>query len=641
MSTHSSPWLTRPVIAWLLAAVIMTAPPSISAESTPPERPPQAEEGDVLNFSLLDYRGQHYELRRTDARLVVLFFTAPGCPIARQNAPKVQAISEEFGGKGVAVWMINAMPQNDPDDRALDMLYEIGKFAPKERLGDRYAVQGMRGLVAESVLGDRETLRMETRDHVWGDPPLPPVLRDEHQLVTRYFQVKRTCDTIVIDVEESAVIYRGAVDDQFVEGARKPEAKAHYLRDAVTAFLAGKPIALPKTRAHGCAVTYMTGDDDEPISYVEQVAPIVRDNCVSCHSRGNIGPFAMNSFNAVAGRSQMIQEVLLDRRMPPWHADPHHGKFVNDRSLSGAEAQALLRWIQQGCPRGEGDDPLPALTPPSPEWGLGEPNFIIRLPKQQIPATGTVDYRYIDADFVMPQDAWLRAAVTKPGNPEVIHHIIVRVKYPDGREANSEAYLFTTWVPGLPQGECPPGTGFFIPKGSRFNFEVHYVTTGNAQTDESEVGLYLAKEPPKMRLETRACQTRDLNIPPAVRDAQHTAMYCFKRDTMLFGLSPHMHLRGSWVKFQLLYPHGRRQTLLSVPNYDFNWQTSYRLAEPIRIPAGSWMLCAGGFDNSAHNPHNPDATVRVRWGPQSWNEMFMGFMDVAELPAEDAATAAP
>jgi hypothetical protein len=424
------------------------------------------------------------------------------------------------------------------------------------------------------------------------------------------------------------------VDNQFAEGAKKPQPTAHYLRDALAEFVAGKPVTTPRTMAHGCAITYETGPDDEPISYARQVAPVLQKSCVGCHSAGNIGPFEMSSHAKVKGWSAMIQEVLLERRMPPWHADPHHGKFANDRSLTAAETQALLRWIKQGSPRGEGDDPLLKAAPAAAEWELGKPDFLVKLPRQEVPATGVVDYRYIDSDFVMPQDAWLRAAITKPGNRQAIHHIIVRVRYPAGyRGRPEEAYLFTTWVPGLPQAECPPGTGFFVPKGARFNFEAHYITNGRPQTDESEVGLYLAKERPKAQFETRGCETRDLDIPPGDANAKHVTTYCFKKDTRIFGLSPHMHLRGSWFKFELLHPGGKRETLLSVPSYDFNWQTSYRLAEPKLAPAGSWLLCTGGFDNSPKNPHNPDATARARWGPQSWNEMFMGFMDVAEEPA--------
>jgi hypothetical protein len=604
----------------------------------------------VVNFSLLDYSGRNYELRRTPARLVVLFFTGSDCPIARQSGSKLQAIADEFGGKGVAVWLVNATPQNDPGPRKLDAMYEFGKFAPREILGDRYAVKQLRDLVPPSVLGDKETIRKETLQYVFGVPPLPPVLRDEQQIVSRYFGVTRTCEVVAIATEDSKLIYRGAVDDQFAEGARRPQATRSYLRDAVNDFLAGRPVATPKTKAHGCVITYTALPEGREITYTHDVAPVLQRKCVGCHSPGEIGPFAMAGYDKVKGWSGMIREVVLDRRMPPWHADPHVGKFANDRSLTAEESNTLVQWIADGCPRGEGDDPLAFVgdedsraaaaalkenEPSPPAWQLGEPDFVVRIPEQDVPATGAVDYRYIDSDFVVPRDMWLRSAVTRPGNPKVVHHIIVRAKYPSNYEGpKSESFLFTTWVPGLQQGECPEGTGLFLPKGATFNFEVHYTPDGRPRKDRSEVGLYLAKQTPKMQLEVRAAHTRDLNIPPGDGNAQHTASYFFKSDSMLYGVSPHMHLRGSWFKFELMTPDGKRRTLLSVPNYDFNWQTSYRLAEPLRVPAGSWMLCSGAFDNSATNPHNPDAAKRVTWGPQTYNEMFMGFMDLAEVPKE-------
>jgi hypothetical protein len=628
--------VTTLVLVGLLTA---QTPPPIPATPSPASGRADAE---VLNFSLIDYNGKNHELRRAGGRAVVLYFTGVGCPIARQSTHKLQALADRFGRHGVTVWLINATPQNDPDPLALDLMFKLGGRAPREMLGDRYPLKGMRGLVDPAVLGDVDTIRKETLETLFGPAPLPPILRDRHQLVSRYFGVTRTCEAIVIDTKSQAIVYRGAVDDQFTEGARKPKATKHYLADALEEFVSGKEITTPRTRVHGCAITY--ADDsrqaDAPISYAREVAPILQVRCVTCHSPGNIAPFAMTSYDKVKGWSAMIREVLLDRRMPPWHADPHFGQFANDRSLTGPEARTLMRWIDQGAPRGEGEDPLAAAhrattrpTTAPADWPLGAPDFLVKIPEQQIPATGVVDYRYPDSDFVMPRDAWLRAAITKPGAPQSLHHVIVRVRYPSG-SPETEAYLLTTWVPGLEQGEFPAGTGVFIPKGSRFNFEVHYTTNGQPQTDRTEVGLYLASETPKMRLEVRATETRALDIPPGAPDARHTTTYAFKRDAILYELSPHMHMRGAWFRFDLLHPDGRRETLASVPNYDFNWQYGYWLKEPRRIPAGSWLLCTGGFDNSDRNPHNPDQTKRVHWGPQSWNEMFMGFMTVAEPVAK-------
>lgn len=657
MAHHRAPGVARvagmnassekpPVLLTALVLIaILTAGAPLAAFAAASTRLP---DGEVLNFSLLDYRGKYHELRRVPAKFLVLFFTGSDCPIARQSGPKLQAISSEFEDKDVVVWLVNATPGNDPGELVLDAMYALGRRAPKSILGDRYAINGMRDLIPKSALGDQETLRRETLQYMFGAPPLPPVLSDEYQLVSRYLGVTRTCEAVVIDMRALTVVYRGAVDDQFSEGARKPRASQQYLRAALLDLVAGRPVAVPKTKAHGCAITF-DGPAPGTVSYARDVVPILQAKCVSCHSTGQIGPFAMSSYGKVRGWSAMIHEVVLDRRMPPWHADPHVGKFANDRSLTASEAQALTQWIADGCPRGGDGDPLagsPAAAEasrsgadaaPSPTaWKLGQPDFLMRIPKQDVPATGTVDYRYIDSDFVAPRDMWLRAAATRPGNPKVVHHIIVRMRYPDHYDGpRSESFLFTTWVPGLGQGEFPPGTGVFVPKGARFNFEVHYTTNGKPQTDQSEVGVYLAKEPAKMLFEVRAAQTRELDIPAGEPNAQHTAKYFFKRDAILFGLAPHMHLRGSWFKFELVEPSGRHEVLLSVPNYDFNWQSSYQLAQPRRVPAGSWMLCTGGFDNSPQNPHNPDPGKRVTWGLQTDNEMFMGFMDVADVPAEE------
>jgi hypothetical protein len=614
-----TPWSCALVALLQLGAC---AVPSRAAE-TGVERAPQRVESkpeEVINFSLLDYKGKHYELRRTDARVVVLYFTSFGCPIARQTMPKLKALRREFGARDVALWLVDSCPQEDPDDNTIRML-----------VGSRKRQQG-----AEPARVDAEAARLELLKSAVGDLP---VLRDELQLVARRFGVTRTCDVIAIDTKTSTVIYRGAIDDQVTEGAQKPKATETYLATALQEFLAGKPVTTPKTQVHGCLITFESETPKEPISYAQEIAPLLQKRCVGCHSPGQIGPFAMSSYKKVRSWSAMMEEVLLDRRMPPWHADSHYGKFANDRTLTPAETHRLLDWIGQGCPRGEGEDPLTNAVPMAATWTLGQPDFIVPLPKpQEIPATGTLKYIYQDSDFEMPQDGWLRAAVCRAGNPKVVHHIIVRVNYPDGyQDAPAEAYLFTSWVPGLMPSEFPAGTGVFLPKGARFNFELHYTTMGEAQTDQSELGLYLAKEPAPRRLEIRASETRDFEIPPGDPDAKLFCHYCFKRDSVIYDLSPHMHLRGSWFKFQLLYPDGRRETVLNVPQYDFNWQTSYRLAEPKKVPAGTWMLCTGGHDNSAKNPNNPDPGKPIKWGLQSWDEMFMGFMTVADALPEKSA----
>lgn len=635
------------VIGWL------TAPAPAGDTDVKPILPRAGKNAEPDNFSLLDYRGKYYELRRTDAKVVVLYFVGLDCPIARQSINKLEALQREFKSKGVVVWLINTMKAGEPTDDAAKFIARLAAqgvlpdLIPRDapdadtQIRQARALTNLNGLMSTSLaLGNLDDLKMNIMTSKMGTLPL---LRDESQLVTQHFGVKRTCEAIAIDLKDWSIFYRGALDDQMVPGAQKPQPTEHYLQAALTEFLAGKPVSNPKTATQGCLISFDSTPEEKNVTYSKTIAPLIERKCAGCHSAGNIGPFELNGYESVKHWSAMMQEVILDHRMPPWDADPHFGKFSNDRSLSPAESRMLLKWLADDCPRGEGDDPLAAPRPTVEKWALGKPDFVVPLPKrEEIPATGVLDYRYIDSDFVMPQDAWLRAAICRPENAKVVHHIIVRIRYPqNSKEAPPESYFFTTWAPGVPQAEVPAGTGVFVPKGAKFNFEMHYTTNGQPQTDQSEMGLYLAKEPPKMTLEVRATDARDLVIPPGDPDAEHSCMYCFKHDAMVYDLGPHMHLRGSWFKFQFLYPDGKRETALSVPHWDFNWQSGHRLVEPKRVPAGTWVICTGGFDNSTRNPANPDPTKRVKFGLQTWDEMFMGFMTVADLPTETRTAAKP
>ncbi|HEX3721036.1 MAG TPA: redoxin domain-containing protein [Verrucomicrobiae bacterium] len=550
-------------------------------------------QGEVMNFSLLDYKGKYHELRRTDARAVVLFFTENGCPVARQSIDKLKKLRSHFSDKGVAVWMVNSNPQDD-----------------------------------------RESIKKEAED--FKEDPLP-VLIDDTQQIARLLGVNRTGETICIDTSDWTVFYRGAIDDQLVEGAQKPEPTARYVRNAIEELLAGKKIERPKTSGRGCLITFDPAGS--PISYSREIAPVLQSKCVGCHSPGNIAPFALSSYQKVMGHGEMIREVLATCRMPPWDADPSYGHFKNDRSLSLAQKKLLLRWLDQGMPRGDGPDPLAQTVPTVPDWPLGPPDYIVKLPvPEQIPATGVFDYRYVDIPSPITNDVWLSAAVMRPDNRRVVHHLIVRANYDKTPKRAKDDVFLSGWAPGFDGMSYPSGTGKFLGKGATLNFELHYTADGRPETDQSELGLYLAKSQPKLALQTRAAYNKDFVVPANEAEASSYAVYGFQEDSMLYDLAPHMHLRGSWFKYEALYPDGERETLLSVPHYDFNWQTIYRLAEPKKMPAGTWILCTGGFDNSGRNPSNPNPGKRVRWGDQSFDEMFIGFMDAATLPPAGGST---
>jgi hypothetical protein len=223
--------------------------------------------------------------------------------------------------------------------------------------------------------------------------------------------------------------------------------------------------------------------------------------------------------------------------------------------------------------------------------------------------------------------------VCKPDNRRVVHHIIVRVREPGQRGDNPDDAFLIGWAPGSPELFFPEGTGKLIKKGSVLDFEMHYTTSGREEKDQSRIGLYLHESPPAMTLKTHAAYNLEFEVPPGNAHANFSATYAFAKDGILFDMSPHMHMRGQWFKFEALYPNGEKELLLSVPEYDFKWQHTYRLTTPKRMPAGTWILCTGGFDNSARKPGNPNPRLPLHFGEQSFDEMFIGFMSVAESPA--------
>lgn len=545
---------------------------------------------EVSNFAMLDQRGKMFELKRSQAKAVVLFFTMNGCPIARQSVGKLNALRERFADGRADVFMVNS---SAADDRA-------------------------------SIVKEMRELRA----------PFLPVLKDDTQGVARHFGVHRTGEIVAISTQDWTVFYRGAIDDQMVEGAQKPQPTERYLETALTEFLAGKPITVAKTAARGCAISFDGGEgpDAAPVSYAKDVAPILAKNCVSCHSPGNIGSWSMSGHRKVKSMSAMIEEVILARRMPPWDADPAVGKFANQPALSLDDTKTLLRWIRQGAPRGEGDDGLEELhakaTPPA-DWPLGPPDIILRLPvAQQIPATGVLPYRHIEVVAPNAEEAWVAAVWVKPGNKKVVHHVLARIKEGGPKDNSGGNAMFVGWAPGATLGRYPDGAGKLLPPHARLDVEMHYTPNGSPQTDQTEIGLYLLKERPALVYESVPVINQGFEILPGDPDARTQAMYGFRKNATLHSVTPHMHLRGRTMKFETLYPDGRREVIASVPRYDFNWQQTYQLAQPKKIPAGTWAVLTGSWDNSARNPANPDPKKTIHWGDQSFDEMFLGWYNV-------------
>lgn len=555
----------------------------------------------LINFRLIDAEGKSHELYRyRDAKAIVLYYQGNGCPIVRQSFRELMRLRDAYREDGVVFLQINANPQD----------------------------------TREEVLEEMADFEVDI-----------PVLMDERQGVTRMLGVNRTAEAILINPQRWRIVYRGAVDDRFDYGTRRPEAQNEYLKDAIEAFLAGEEPNPARTEAKGCLIHLMS--DLEQISYRHDVAPILADKCVTCHAPGQVGPFAFASHRDVFGWSRMIEEVVLTQRMPPWNADPHVGTFGNDWSLTLEEERTLLAWLAQGAPMDEGPDPLVAAAAAhavdtkgdtAPQWALGEPDMVISLPRPaMIPAEGVVPYKYFHLPMELDEDVWVTAAEVLPTDLSVTHHALIFVVYPDHYQhlwhdirAGLDGY-FAAYVPGQAVLPFPEGTAKFLPKGSTLVFQMHYTPNGRETTDHTRLGLHLQTALPERVYESRAASNTRLSIPPGEYEVPTRATYRFEDDVILYGMSPHMHYRGKWFRYEAVLPDGERRPLLSVPHYDFNWQMMYRLEEPMALPAGTRIVCTGAHDNSAGNPANPNPNVAVRFGEQSDAEMFVGYIEYTKL----------
>jgi hypothetical protein len=322
----------------------------------------------------------------------------------------------------------------------------------------------------------------------------------------------------------------------------------------------------------------------------------------------------------------MLREVVEERFMPPAFNDPRHGAFANVRALSGAEIETIAAWAAAGAPRGDESKLPPPIAWPESRWLIGEPDLVLPIPEEiRIPPDGFVDYRYAVPDHVFEHETWVSAIQILPGNHRAVHHANLYIVHPPPFDAIPE--FLTGYVPGGEATRYPAGAGIRIPRGARLRLQIHYVTTGKEETDRTRIGLVFAKEPIRSRVRILLAINRRFEIPPGDPAHEVRARAKFARDAIGIGLYVHMHLRGKDMSFVERHPDGREEMLLSVPNYNFNWQLSYVWPEGgRRFAAGTEIETISHYDNSPLNPFNPDPSKTVREGQQSFEEMNYGFL---------------
>jgi hypothetical protein len=561
----------------------------------------------AANFRLIDHLGKshelNYHLSDPNVQSIVLIFTGNGCPKVNEMVPAIKSLRDQFRSQGVLFWLIDSNPS---DNRS-------------------------------NIVVEANTQGIDL-----------PILHDPAQVVAHEYGAASTLEAFALKKAETwttnwVVFYRGALDDRL--GPEPANSTQYYLANALTAFLSGQPVTISRTKPEGCPIAF---NPPQTISYSANIAPLLQDKCVRCHSPGNIAPWAMTNYYIVKSYAELAKHQVLAGEMPPWHADPFYGSFTNDSSLSPAQAAMLVQWINDGAPRGAGPDPLEGASiatnyPFAWPLELGQPDAVVSIPLQDIPPTGDVDYRYITVTSPFANDVWLRAAVVRPGNVKVVHHCLVF----NGSSSQLMGLdgFFSGYVPGTEPDAFPSGSGRLLRRGEELTFQMHYITAGQPETDQTQIGFYVMASPPANVLQTKSAFNTSFvlgntPIPAGASDFEISAQYpvalfgspTLTSNILLYEMSPHMHLRGSRFRYEVIYPNGTREVLLSVPRYIFHWQRLYRLTQPKYIPKGSRIVGIGAWDNSPQNPDNPDPNSNVYWGDQTYEEMFIGYFNFAEVP---------
>jgi hypothetical protein len=386
-------------------------------------------------------------------------------------------------------------------------------------------------------------------------------------------------------------------------------------------LLSGIGVCLIAMCAVGFSANADSSETSKTVTFSKDVAPILYKNCVQCHRPGEVAPMSLITYKESRPWARSIKEKVIAREMPPWHADPHYGEFLNDRRLAEKDVQTIVAWVDQGAKEGNPKD-----LPPAPTfvegWNIGKPDVVFQLSKEyDVPASGVVEYLYNTVPTNFKEDKYIQAAEIRPGVRGVVHHIIVFAQSPGGPQR-----LIVGYAPGEQPAMLRPGYVRRIPAGSNLIFQLHYTPNGTEVKDRSYVGFVFAKEKPIAEVNTRPIMNARFVIPAGDPNYKVESSYTFTEDAHIYALMPHMHLRGKDFEYRLTYPDGTSRVILSVPKYDFSWQSYYTLKEPIAAPKGSRVDCVAHFDNSEKNKYNPDPTKQVRWGDQTFEEMMIGWM---------------
>lgn len=545
----------------------------------------------VADVAFTDLAGKAGKLSDyRDKACLVVALTDPGCPLCQKFAPVLARLEKEYAAKGVAFLFVNPLAG---DAAAIK--------ADAARLGGRYVA----------------------------DPRLAAAVG-----------ATSTTEVVVLDPART-VVYRGAVSDQYGLGYAHDAPRNNYLAAALDTVLAGRAPKPAATTAPGCDIVPGAAPPT-PLDYHARVERIVQQNCVECHRAGGTAPFALETYDQLVARRAVVKRAVTDKVMPPWYAAApapgEHTPWLNDRSLTPADRADLLAWLDGDRPKG---NPADAPRPRTFEtgWLIGKPDAVFELPRAvPVKAEGVMNYVNLSVPTGFTEDKWVVALEVQPTARQVTHHALIFAAMPGDPSRGEGEGFFAAYAPGSTALVYPDGYAKKLPKGADLRFQLHYTPNGTATEDRTKVAMRFASGPPKHEARVAALANGKFVIPPG--DANHKVVSDAKffpprflqpawyQPARVLAFFPHAHVRGKAARFELPGEAGEpTRLLLDVPRYDFNWQLEYRLAEPVRVPAVTKLVYTAWYDNSAGNPANPDPTAAVRWGPQTFNEMHLGYVE--------------
>ena len=400
------------------------------------------------------------------------------------------------------------------------------------------------------------------------------------------------------------------------------------------------------------------------VTFSETIAPIVYENCVSCHRPGEAAPFPLISYDDAKNRGKLIAAVTASRYMPPWQATHGFGDFEDERRLTDAQITAIGTWVKNGMPEGDASKmpPLPKFTS---GWRLGTPDLVLEMPQEfEVPASGPDIFRNFVVPSTLLEDKWVRAVEFRPRARTVVHHALfayvrsgayASIDGADGKPgfkglapigANpniAPAGPLGGWAVGASPRFLPEGLALPMAGNSDLVIQMHFHPSGKAEREKSAVGIYFADKPPDRML--RVLQLpglfgigTGLDIPAGEKNYVIERSATLPVDVKVYLANPHAHYLGKEFKATATLPDGTVKPLLWIQDWDFNWQDGYNYKEPVILPKGTRVDVRIVYDNSASNPRNPsNPPKRVWWGEESTDEMGSISFGLVPLRREDEA----